>query len=66
MALDWKRRTDAPLVGRPPQIQRLVTPLTLQRKRARVALKKTRVAKSKEDAAAYHKARAQPKAGGRE
>lgn len=38
-----------------PKIQRLVTPLTLQRKRARVAKKRQRVAKSKADAAEYQK-----------
>ena len=38
-----------------PKIQRLVTPLTLQRKRARIADKKKRVAKSKSAAAEYQK-----------
>ncbi|GAQ80419.1 40S ribosomal protein S6 [Klebsormidium nitens] len=38
-----------------PKIQRLVTPLTLQRKRRRIALKKQRIAKSKNDAAEYQK-----------
>ncbi|PON69897.1 Ribosomal protein [Parasponia andersonii] len=38
-----------------PKIQRLVTPLTLQRKRARIAEKKKRVAKAKADAAEYQK-----------
>ncbi|CAL5329586.1 unnamed protein product [Camellia sinensis] len=38
-----------------PKIQRLVTPLTLQRKRARIAEKKKRIAKAKEEAAEYHK-----------
>ena len=38
-----------------PKIQRLVTPLTLQRKRARAAIKKNRFAKGKEEAANYHK-----------
>lgn len=38
-----------------PKIQRLVTPLTLQRKRRRIALKKQRIAKSKTDAAEYQK-----------
>jgi len=37
------------------KIQRLVTPLTLQRKRHRLALKKRRSAKSKEEAANYAK-----------
>lgn len=38
-----------------PKIQRLVTPLTLQRKRRRIAIKKERVAKSKAEAAEYQK-----------
>ncbi|MQL73200.1 hypothetical protein Taro_005532 [Colocasia esculenta] len=38
-----------------PKIQRLVTPLTLQRKRARIAEKKRRIAKAKSDAAEYQK-----------
>jgi small subunit ribosomal protein S6e len=38
-----------------PKIQRLVTPLTLQRKRRRVALKKGKHAKAKSEAADYHK-----------
>ncbi|CAI0374702.1 unnamed protein product [Linum tenue] len=38
-----------------PKIQRLVTPLTLQRKRARLAEKKKRVAKANADAAEYQK-----------
>ncbi|TYH65258.1 hypothetical protein ES332_D06G043000v1 [Gossypium tomentosum] len=42
-----------------PKIQRLVTPLTLQRKRARIAEKKKRVAKAKADAAEYEKLLAQ-------
>jgi small subunit ribosomal protein S6e len=42
-----------------PKIQRLVTPLALQRKRRRVALKKKRAAKSKADAAEYIKLLAQ-------
>jgi len=37
------------------KIQRLVTPLTLQRKRHRLALKKRRYAKSKEEAASFAK-----------
>jgi len=36
-----------------PKIQRLVTPLTLQRKRHRLALKRRRAAKSKAEAAEY-------------
>ena len=42
-------------VSKAPKIQRLVTPLTLQRKRGRIAEKKKRVAKSKADAAEYQK-----------
>jgi len=38
-----------------PKIQRLVTPQTLQRKRARAALKKTRIARKKAEAGDYHK-----------
>jgi small subunit ribosomal protein S6e len=42
-------------VSKAPKIQRLVTPITLQRKRAMKAEKKRRVAKSKVEAADYHK-----------
>lgn len=42
-----------------PKIQRLVTPLTLQRKRHRLAMKKRRAAKKREDAAEYQKLLAQ-------
>ena len=42
-----------------PKIQRLVTPLTLQRKRARKAEKLNSVLRNKEDAAAYKKLVAQ-------
>jgi small subunit ribosomal protein S6e len=42
-----------------PKIQRLVTPLTLQRKRHRLTLKKRRAAKSKTEAAEYAKLLAQ-------
>uniref|UniRef100_T1IMV1 Small ribosomal subunit protein eS6 n=1 Tax=Strigamia maritima TaxID=126957 RepID=T1IMV1_STRMM len=42
-----------------PKIQRLVTPVVLQRKRHRLALKKKRVAKKKDDAADYAKLLAQ-------
>jgi small subunit ribosomal protein S6e len=38
-----------------PKIQRLVTPLTLQRKRRRIAIKRARVAKSKTEASEYQK-----------
>ncbi|KAG5042168.1 hypothetical protein JHK85_006406 [Glycine max] len=41
-------------VSKGPKIQRLVTPLTLQRKRARIADKK-RIAKAKSEAAEYQK-----------
>ncbi|KAK0606198.1 hypothetical protein LWI29_035055 [Acer saccharum] len=42
-------------VSKAPKIQRLVTPLTLQRKRTRIAEKKKRIAKAKADAAEYQK-----------
>ena len=42
-------------VSKAPKIQRLVTPLTLQRKRSRIAEKKKRVTKAKSDAAEYQK-----------
>ncbi|PNF40566.1 40S ribosomal protein S6 [Cryptotermes secundus] len=42
-----------------PKIQRLITPVTLQRKRHRLALKKRRIAKRKEQAADYAKLLAQ-------
>lgn len=42
-----------------PKIQRLVTPVTLQRKRHRIALKKNRAVKAQEDKAAYAKLLAQ-------
>ncbi|KAG6477471.1 hypothetical protein ZIOFF_066726 [Zingiber officinale] len=38
-----------------PKIQRLVTPLTLQRKRSRISEKKKRIAKAKSEAADYQK-----------
>jgi small subunit ribosomal protein S6e len=38
-----------------PKVQRLVTPLTLQRKRKRLAIKKGRISKRKAEAAEYHK-----------
>lgn len=38
-----------------PKIQRLVTPLTVQRKRHRVSIKKAKIAKAKADAADYQK-----------
>ena len=42
-------------VSKAPKIQRLVTPLTLQRKRRRIALKKKKISKAKADAAEYQK-----------
>jgi len=42
-----------------PKIQRLVTPLVLQRKRHRMALKRRRATKKREDAAEYQKLLAQ-------
>ena len=42
-----------------PKIQRLVTPVVLQRKRARIAHKKRRAEKKREDAAEYAKLLAQ-------
>ena len=42
-----------------PKIQRLVTPIALQRKRARMAHKKNRQLKAKTDAAEYQKLCAQ-------
>ncbi|MBA0782705.1 hypothetical protein Gotri_000546 [Gossypium trilobum] len=42
-------------VSKAPKIQRLVTPLTLQRKRGRIAEKKKRIAKAKSEAAEYQK-----------
>ena len=42
-----------------PKIQRLVTPITLQRKRHRMAVKKARQLKAKTDAADYQKLCAQ-------
>jgi len=49
-----------------PKIQRLVTPLTLQRKRARKAEKMNSVMRNKEEAAAYKKVLAQRLAESRE
>jgi len=46
-------------VSKAPKIQRLVTPLTLQRKRARIAQKKQRIVKKKSEAADYQKLLAQ-------
>merc|ERR1712037_513234 len=46
-------------VRKSPKIQRLVTPLTLQRKRARKAEKMRSILRNKEEAAAYKKVVAQ-------
>jgi len=48
-------------ISKAPKIQRLVTPVTLQRKRRRLALKKKRQLSSKESAAEYAKLLAQRK-----
>ena len=53
-------------IRKAPKIQRLVTPLTLQRKRARKAEKLTSVLRTKEEAAAYKKVVAQRMAEQRE
>lgn len=42
-----------------PKIQRLITPVVLQRKRHRMALKRRRAQKQRDDQAAYHKMMAQ-------
>ncbi|KAI8566812.1 hypothetical protein RHMOL_Rhmol02G0071000 [Rhododendron molle] len=42
-------------INKAPKIQKLVTPLTLQRKRAKIAEKKKRIAKAKTEAAEYLK-----------
>lgn len=42
-----------------PKIQRLITPVVLQRKRHRLALKRRRTIKNREEAATYHKLLAQ-------
>ena len=46
-------------VSKAPKIQRLVTPQVLQRKRAKIAEKKRRIAKKQADAAEYQKLLAQ-------
>jgi ribosomal protein S6E (S10) len=53
-------------VRKAPKIQRLVTPLTLQRKRARKAEKLNSILRNKEEAAAYRKVVAQRMAEQRE
>lgn len=42
-------------ISKAPKIQRLVTPLTVQRKRAKIAEKKKRTVKAKTEAAEYQK-----------
>lgn len=49
------------LVHQAPKIQRLVTPVVLQRRRHRLALKKKRLAKRKSSEAEYAKLLAQRK-----
>ena len=49
-----------------PKIQRLVTPISLQRKRHRLSLKKNQQLKAKAEAAAYEKLVAQRKQEARE
>ncbi|CAI0374703.1 unnamed protein product [Linum tenue] len=51
----YRRGITGKEASKAPKIQRLVTPLTLQRKRARLAEKKKRVAKANADAAEYQK-----------
>ena len=46
-------------MSKAPKIQRLVTPLVLQRKRHRLALKRRRAAKKRDDAADYARLLAQ-------
>lgn len=53
-------------VVKSPKVQRLITPLTLQRKRARKAAKLSSVLRNKEEAAAYKKLLAQRMAEKRE
>ena len=53
-------------VRKAPKIQRLVTPLTLQRKRARKAAKMNSILRNREEAAAYKKVVAQRQAEQRE
>src|SRR5256885_4545858 len=59
---DWSSDVcSSDLQTKAPKIQRLVTPLVLQRKRHRLAIKKRRVEKSKAEAAEYEKLLAQRK-----
>jgi len=48
-----RREIEGKKTSKAPKIQRLVTPVTLQRKRRRFALKKLRAAKNKTEAAEY-------------
>lgn len=57
--LTWRLTLPGKKVSKAPKIQRLVTPLTLQRKRARIADKKKRIAKKQSEAAEYQKLLAQ-------
>jgi small subunit ribosomal protein S6e len=56
-----KEKGEKKKVSKAPKIQRLVTPLTLQRKRALMAEKKARAAKNVEERATYAKLLAQRK-----
>ncbi|KAI8562602.1 hypothetical protein RHMOL_Rhmol03G0047400 [Rhododendron molle] len=51
----WCFKLQRKKISKAPKIQRLVTPLTLQRKRAKIAEKKKRIAKAKTEAAEYQK-----------
>ncbi|KAI8554912.1 hypothetical protein RHMOL_Rhmol05G0133700 [Rhododendron molle] len=52
----WCFKLQRKKISKAPKIQRLVTPLTLQRKRAKIAeKKKKRIAKAKTEAAEYLK-----------
>ncbi|KAI8556714.1 hypothetical protein RHMOL_Rhmol05G0275500 [Rhododendron molle] len=51
----WCFKLQRKKISKAPKIQRLVTPLTLQRKRAKIAEKKKRIAKAKTEAAEYLK-----------
>ncbi|KAI8563993.1 hypothetical protein RHMOL_Rhmol03G0150600 [Rhododendron molle] len=51
----WCFKLQRKKISKAPKIQRLVTPLTLQRKRAKIAEKKKRIAKAKTEVAEYLK-----------
>ncbi|KAI8556716.1 hypothetical protein RHMOL_Rhmol05G0275700 [Rhododendron molle] len=51
----WCFKLQRKKISKAPKIQRLVTPLTLQRKRVKIAEKKKRIAKAKTEAAEYLK-----------